>query len=143
MIVHRGSGGAVRQDEVVLIAAVVLAALASLLHVYIWWLESFAWTGAARKVFGTTHEQAAQTRELAFNQGFYNLFLAIVGLVGVVLLIRDHEDVVGTTLVVVALGSMLGAALVLLLSSPDKRQAAVNQGMLPLLGLLALLGARL
>ena len=126
-----------------LIAAVVLAALASLLHVYIWWLESFAWTGAARRVFGTTPEQAAQTRELAFNQGFYNLFLAIAGLVGVALLVGDHEDLVGTTLVVVALGSMLGAALVLLLSSPDKRQAAVNQGMLPLLGLLALLGARL
>ena len=126
-----------------LIAAVVLAALASLLHVYIWWLESFAWTGAARKVFGTTPEQAAQTRELAFNQGFYNLFLAIGGAVGVVLLVGDRDDVVGTTLVVVALGSMLGAALVLLLSSPDKRQAAVNQGLLPLLGLLALLGARL
>ena len=132
-----------RQDEVVLIAAVVLAALASLLHVYIWWLESLAWTGAARKVFGTTPEQAAQTRELAFNQGFYNLFLAIGGLVGVVLLVGDHDDVAGTTLVVMALGSMLGAALVLLLSSPDKRQAAVNQGLLPLLGLLALLGARL
>jgi putative membrane protein len=126
----------------VLIAALVLAALASLLHVYIWWLESFAWAGAARKVFGTTVEQAEQTKELAYNQGFYNLFLAIVGLVGVVLLLGDHEGAVGTTLVVVALGSMLSAALVLLLSSPDKRQAAINQGLLPLLGLLALLGAR-
>ncbi len=125
-----------------LIIAVVLAALASVLHVYIWWLESYAWTGAARKVFGTTAEQAAHTRELAFNQGYYNLFLAISGIVGAVLLLRDHDDEVGTTLVVVALGSMLSAALVLLLSSPDKRQAAVNQGLLPLLGLLALLGAR-
>jgi putative membrane protein len=126
----------------VLIIALVLAALASLLHVYIWWLESFAWTGAARKVFGTSAEQAEQTRELAYNQGFYNLFLAITGIIGVVLLLGDHEDAVGTTLVVVALGSMLSAALVLLLSSPDKRQAAINQGLLPLLGLLALLGAR-
>jgi putative membrane protein len=127
----------------VLIVAVGLAALASLLHVYIWWLESFAWTGAARKVFGTSVAQAEQTRELAFNQGFYNLFLAIAGLVGVVLLLGDHEDTVGTTLVVVSLGSMLSAAVVLLVSSPDKRQAAVNQGLLPLLGLLALLAARL
>jgi putative membrane protein len=93
-------------------------------------------------VFGTTAEQAQQTRELAYNQGFYNLFLAIVGVVGVVRLLGDDRDVVGTTLVVVALGSMLSAALVLLLSSPDKRQAAINQGLLPLLGLLALLGAR-
>ena len=125
-----------------LIIAVVLAALASVLHVYIWWLESFAWSGAARKVFGTTAEQAEQTRELAYNQGFYNLFLAISGGVGVVLLLADHDDAVGTTLVVVALGSMLAAALVLLLSSQGLRQAAVNQGLLPLLGLLALLGAR-
>ena len=125
-----------------LIVALVLAALASLLHVYIWWLESFAWTGAARKVFGTTADQAEQTRELAYNQGFYNLFLAVSGLVGVVLLLGDHEDAVGTTLVVVALGSMLSAALVLLLSSRGLRRAAINQGLLPLLGLLALLGAR-
>ena len=126
----------------VLIVALVLAALASLLHVYIWWLESFAWTGAARKVFGTTADQAEQTRELAYNQGFYNLFLAVSGLVGVVLLLGDHENAVGTTLVVVALGSMLSAALVLLLSSQGLRRAAINQGLLPLLGLLALLGAR-
>ena len=125
-----------------LIVALVLAALASLLHVYIWWLESFAWTGAARKVFGTTAGQAEQTRDLAYNQGFYNLFLAVSGLVGVVLLLGDHEDAVGTTLVVVALGSMLSAALVLLLSSQGLRRAAINQGLLPLLGLLALLGAR-
>ena len=60
------------------VIALVLAALAAALHVYIWWLESMAWTTpAARKVFGTTQEEAEATKFLAFNQGYYNLFLAI------------------------------------------------------------------
>ena len=54
------------------VIALVLAALAAALHVYIWWLESMAWTTpAARKVFGTTPEEAEATKFLAFNQGYY------------------------------------------------------------------------
>lgn len=60
------------------IAGLVLAGLAALIHVYIFYMESIAWTGAkARATFGTTIEEAEATKSLAFNQGFYNLVLAI------------------------------------------------------------------
>lgn len=121
-----------------------LTGLAALLHVYIFWMESLAWTKpATRKVFGTTAEQAEQTRELAFNQGFYNLFLAIAIGVGIVLYVLDCGDsgdcrVVGTTLVFTGAGSMVAAGVVLLLSSPDKASAALKQLVIPLLGIVAL-----
>jgi putative membrane protein len=115
----------------------VLAGLAAVLHVYIFWLESVAWTTTARSVFGTTEQEAAATREMAFNQGFYNLFLAVVTAVGIVLHATGSTDV-GAALVLAGTGSMLAAALVLLISSPDKRGAAVRQGTLPLLAVVAL-----
>ena len=66
-------------------AAVVFAVGAALLHVYIWVLESFRWTEpATRKTFGTSAADAEVTKLLAYNQGFYNLFLAIITLAGVV-----------------------------------------------------------
>ncbi|KQP75335.1 hypothetical protein ASF37_15935 [Aeromicrobium sp. Leaf289] len=120
-----------------LIVGLVLVGLAALLHVYIFWLESFAWTSArGRATFGTTVEEAQATRELAYNQGFYNLFLALVAGAGVILVAVD-ETVVGATMAFVGAGSMLAAAAVLL-SSPDKARAAVTQGALPLLGVVAL-----
>lgn len=52
------------------IAGLVFAGLAALLHVFIFYLESMAWTTRARAVFGTTAQEAEATREMAFNQGF-------------------------------------------------------------------------
>lgn len=115
----------------VLLAIAGFAAVSALLHVYIWYLESFAWTGAARGVFGTSAEEAAATRELAFNQGFYNLFLAIVASVGIIVAVVGDRGI-GLALVFAGTGVMLGAATVLLLSSPDKRASAVKQGVAPL-----------
>ena len=64
-------------------AALVFAALAALLHVYIFTMESLTWTSRrTRATFGTTAEEAETTKLLAFNQGFYNLFLAIVTGIG-------------------------------------------------------------
>ena len=117
---------------------VVLVALAAVLHVYIFWLESFAWTTPrGRRTFGLGPEEAEATRELAYNQGFYNLFLAVTAGAGAVLLALDVTTV-GATLAFTGAGSMVAAALVLLVSSPDKARAAVSQGTLPLLGVLAL-----
>lgn len=116
----------------------LLAVLAALLHVFIFVLESFLWkTPRAQKVFGIGTEEAHATREMAFNQGFYNLFLALIALVGVVLFLSGATGA-GTALVAAGTASMSGAALVLFVASPDKRSAAVKQGTLPLLGLLAL-----
>ena len=116
-----------------LTAALVVAGLAALLHVYIFVLESFRWTAPrTRAVFGTTAEEAQTTRMLAFNKGFYNLFLAVVTAVGIIMTATGHRAA-GAALRVAGVGSMLAAALVLIASSPDKARAAVTQGAFPLL----------
>jgi len=49
----------------------------AILHLYILWLEMFAWTTRAKKVFKTIPEdQFEKTKVLAANQGLYNGFLA-------------------------------------------------------------------
>ncbi len=69
-----------------LTVGLVLAGLAAALHVYIFYMESLAWTKpSTRAVFGTSAEEAESSKELAFNQGFYNLFLAVVTGVGIAL----------------------------------------------------------
>ncbi|MEN3317736.1 MAG: putative rane protein [Mycobacterium sp.] len=119
-------------------AGLVFAILAALLHVYIFVMESLTWTSAlTRATFGITEEQAAATKELAFNQGFYNLFLAIVTVVGE-LGVFTGSRAVGVALVFAGAGSMLAAAVVLLMSSPDKARAAVTQGTFPLIAIVLL-----
>ena len=122
-----------------IVVALVLAALAAALHVFIFYLESIAWTGPqAAKVFGHTDPAATSAQKaLAFNQGFYNLFLAIVTAVGIVFVAAGQLPV-GAALVFAGAGSMAAAALVLLLSSPDKSSAALKQGVLPALAIIAL-----
>jgi putative membrane protein len=116
--------------------------LAALLHVYIFVMESVTWTTPrTRAVFGTTAEEAQTTKLLAFNQGFYNLFLAIVTVAGIVSISLPHKET-GAALIFAGAGSMVAAALVLVISSPDKLRAAAIQGTLPLIGV-ALLAADL
>lgn len=120
------------------VTGLVLAGLAALVHVYIFYLESVAWTTPrAFAVFGTTEPEAQATRALAFNQGFYNLFLAIAVAVGIVLVATGHEAA-GATAVLIGAGSMVAAALVLILSDRSKASAALKQGVVPLLGVIAL-----
>ena len=119
-------------------AAMIFAGLAALLHVYIWMMESFLWTSPrTRAAFGTTEEEAQTTKLLAFNQGFYNLFLAIITAVGIVIGGFGHYDA-ACALIFAGTGSMLAAAVVLLASSPDKVRAAVMQGTFPLLAVVLL-----
>jgi putative membrane protein len=116
-------------------AGLIFAGLAALLHVYIWVMESLTWTSArTRATFGISEEEALATKELAFNQGFYNLFLAIVTVVGIVIGGFGHYDA-ACALIFAGTGSMLAAAVVLLASSPDKARAAITQGTLPLIAI--------
>jgi putative membrane protein len=119
-------------------AALIFGGLAALLHVYIWVMESFLWTAPrTRAAFGTTPEEAEITKLLAYNQGFYNLFLAIVTIVGIVIGGFGHYSA-ACALIFAGTGSMLAAAVVLLASSPDKARAAVLQGTFPLLAIVLL-----
>ncbi|GAT72750.1 DUF1304 domain-containing protein [Microbacterium hydrocarbonoxydans] len=121
-----------------LIAGLVLAAAAAAFHVFIFALESLKWTEPeTRRIFGVASEADAVTmKQLAFNQGFYNLFLALTALIGVGLVIVGATTV-GVTLVLAGTGMMLAAALVLVLSDRTKVRAAAMQGTLPLLAVVA------
>ena len=121
------------------IAAWVFVALAGLLHVYIFLLET-VWIDrpAARATFGIRRDDLPVIRPWAFNQGFYNLFLAIGALLAVWLHARGDETV-ARTLGFFACGSMLAAALVLLGYDRSKAGAALKQGALPALAVALLL----
>jgi putative membrane protein len=122
-----------------LIVALIFAALAALLHVYIFVLESLRWTAeTTRKTFGTSVAEANATKEMAFNQGFYNLFLAVVTAAGIIAAAAGHHGV-GAALVLAGAGSMLAAGLVLLISSPSKAKAALVQLAFPLLAVVLVL----
>lgn len=119
-----------------LIVALVFAGLAALVHVYIFWLEALAFDTAGRKAFGVSAEDAAVMRPWAFNQGFYNAFLAI-GVVAGLGLVGPNRDA-GLAIIAFATGSMLTAALVLVGSDPTKARGALVQGLFPAVGLVAL-----
>jgi putative membrane protein len=119
-------------------AALVFAALAALLHVYIFTMESLTWTSRrTRAAFGTTAEEAETTKLLALNQGFYNLFLAIVTGVGIAAVMLGHNGV-GAALIFAGVGSMASAAVVLVASAPDKARAALTQGLFPVIAVVLL-----
>ena len=130
-----------------ILASLLFAFLAAALHVYIFTMESVTWTRPATwKRFGLASQADAETtKPLAYNQGFYNLFLAIGAFIGVasVALGPDGsaQQVIGWTLIFSCCGSMLLAAAVLALSGKKYLRAAVLQGTAPLLavvlGLLA------
>ena len=119
---------------VMLLAAV----LAALVHVLIFCMESLWWTTpGVRQRFRQSPEQAEATRLLAFNQGFYNLFLAVGTLAGLVLAHTERAQV-GWTLMAWNCLFMVGAAVVLVASAPVMRRGALIQGAAPLLFLVLL-----
>ena len=121
------------------LTAMVFAIFAALLHVFIFYMESISWTSEkTRSTFGMSEEAAENTKEMAFNQGFYNLFLAIEVIAGVGLYLAGAQGV-GLALMLFGTGSMLAAALLLFITSPDKRSAAIKQGTLPLIAVITLI----
>ncbi len=117
----------------------ILIALAGLFHVYVFYLESIAWLKPKTwKTFGLPSQEYAEIiRAMAFNQGFYNLFLAL-GVISGLTLLKINSTIAFTLLVFSAL-SMVGAGLVLFFSVKTSRRAAFIQAGPPLLGLFSLL----
>lgn len=111
-------------------ALLLFAGLAAALHVFIFYLETIAWASLlAKKTFGLTNEAVTQTKEMAANQGVYNLMLALVTVAGIVFYIFN-ENAVGIALILAGCGSMTVAALYLFFSS-DKKKAAIKQMFFP------------
>jgi putative membrane protein len=125
---------------VLLVIGIVFAALAALLHVYIFIMESVLWTRPSIwKRFGLKSQADAETiRPMALNQGFYNLFLAIGVFIGFFLLPHPGLHPAGVLLILFCCASMLAAALVLVISNRRMLRAAATQGLFPLLAVISL-----
>jgi len=113
-----------------LIAAQIVATIAALLHVVFFVFESVLWMRPS--VYGRfgigSREEAATIRSMAYNQGFYNLALAIGVLVGVVLLAQSGSPfVAGKTAVIFGTACMSIAGVVLASTGPSYRRSAALQ----------------
>jgi putative membrane protein len=118
----------------------VAALIAAVIHVAIFAMESLLFTRpAVRSRFHVGEADVAAARPWAFNQGFYNLFLAIGTIVGLILLHTSDDKQAGTALVALACASMFGAAAVLIGTDRRMVRGALMQGLLPLIALLLLI----
>lgn len=116
---------------------ILFSAVAALIHVWIFLMESFLWgTPKINKAFNMTPQQAEENKTFAFNQGFYNLFLSIAIFSGIYFIYVGHESV-GNTLVIYSCASMVGASLVLLKSNKKLIRAALIQGLPPFLSVVS------
>lgn len=107
----------------------VLATLCALFHFYAFALESILWgRPKTNKVFATNPQDAETQRLLAFNQGFYNLFLALGIVLGLILQAQGNE-IRGTTLIDYAMASAFGAGAVLYVSERKLLRAALGQAL--------------
>jgi len=123
----------------VILLATIVVTLAAALHVVIFFMESVAWTRpTVWRRFGVASQEAADTtRPMAYNQGFYNLFLAVGAIVGLVLY-AVGQHAAGLALIIFTAASMLAAAVVLVTTGRGYLRPAIIQGILPLIGLLLL-----
>ena len=123
-----------------IILATVFVTLAAALHIGIFIMESISWTRPSIwKRFGVADQQAADiTKPLAYNQGFYNLFLAIGAVLGLIFYgIGMHAA--GLALILFTTGSMVAAAIVLVTTGRGYVRPALIQGLLPLAGFVLML----
>ena len=119
-----------------IVIATLVVALAAVLHVLIFALESVFWTrpGVWKRFSVKDQASADITKPMAYNQGFYNLFLAIGALVGVIAYgVGQHA--IGLTLVFFTMTCMVLAAVVLVTTGARYIRAAIIQGILPLAGI--------
>ena len=87
------------------------------------------------RIFGLRSQADAETTSpLAYNQGFYNLFLALGVVAGIALLGVNLSA--GVALLLASTLSMVFAALVLITSNRRMLRAVAIQGLLPLLAAL-------
>jgi putative membrane protein len=119
----------------------VAAGLAALLHGLFFLMESVWWRRPeVHRRFGVrTAEEAEASAFALYNQGFYNLGLAVGVAVGIVLDILDEPA--GAPVIVFGCSVMVLAAVVLVAARPSLTRAAAIQGIPPLVALVALLVA--
>lgn len=118
--------------------SIVFAAIAGLFHVLFFLMESIFWMNPkVHKGFGMKTTQEAEQFKLSFfNQGFYNLFLAI-GIFAGIYFLQSEDVTAGKTLILFSCASMFGASLALLVSKPNMLRGVFIQGLAPLAAILS------
>jgi putative membrane protein len=119
--------------------ALVAAAIAAAIHVFFFVLESLRFKEPAtwRRFNVESQRDADLLGPMAFNQGFYNLFLALgllAGLLGVV----PEAEAANRGVVVFTCAAMVGAGVVLFATNRRFFVAAAIQAGPPLVALIAM-----
>ena len=113
----------------------IFAGLAGVLHLLFFLMESILFKRPdVQQRFGLSPEEAKAAGIWAFNQGFYNLFLA-AGLFTGIILAHTAYDREGLALVVFVCATMVGAGLVLAFSEPKLVSAACVVAAMMLVGM--------
>jgi putative membrane protein len=127
-------------NNALVIVGSIFVFIAAVIHLLIFFMESVLWSKPAIwKRFGLkTQQEADVVRPMAFNQGFYNVFLAIGAGTGLVMMGSTNWQQGGVALAIFACASMVLASIVLVTSSPKLARAAAIQGLAPLVGIIFL-----
>jgi len=123
------------------LVGLILAGIAATLHVAFFVLESVLFRlPIGRRVFGVRAESdSAPLRLFAVNQGIYNLALAIVVFIGIVLVALEPASIAGIAVIVAGCAVMTVAGAALALTAPLRTlPIALAQGLPPLLAIAAL-----
>lgn len=112
------------------------ALVAALMHVGFFYLESIVWS---RPTVWARFRVASQAdadiiRPMALNQGFYNLFLGL-GIIAGLVLIAAGQVTAGTAIVLFACSCMVLAGVVLLATDRRFLSAAAMQAVPPLIAI--------
>ena len=115
-----------------MLTVTILAALAALIHILFFAMESLFWMKpAVRKIFRRTEAEAETTKLMALNQGYYNLFLAVATIAGIYIGNTGNVSE-AVAILTVTLGSMVAASLVLLFSAGTAMlRGVLIQGLIP------------
>jgi putative membrane protein len=120
--------------------ALVAACVAAAIHVFFFVLESLWFTRPEtyRRFNVESQRDAELLQPLAFNQGFYNLFLAVGAVAGVIAVGLGRVEI-GRTLVLFSCASMALAGGVLIVTDRRLIRSAMIQSLPPLVAIVAAL----
>lgn len=127
-------------SDVFLAIASVFIFLAAVAHLLFFFLESVLWSRPRTwRLFGVASQEEADVLQfMAYNQGFYNVFLALGAGTGLVLIGSGASYEGGIGVATFALLCMLLAAIVLVTANRRLWRGALLQGAPPLIGLVFL-----
>lgn len=115
----------------------IAALVAALFHVGFFYLESIVFTRPVvwARFRLASQEQADIVRPMALNQGFYNLFLGL-GIVAGLVLVAAGQETAGTAIILFACSCMVLAGIVLLATDYRFLTAAAAQALPPLIAII-------